>query len=111
VLESVRFGMHLVERQPEHVHEIAFEQAVVAQDLERRQASAVRETTPRYGAARPGRARRDASSSPSPRARSRAFARRVRMWSPARPRLERVDRLQVVLDGAGQQDELAVATD
>ena len=43
VLEELRLGVHLVEREPEPIDEVALEQAVVPQDLERAAPSLVGE--------------------------------------------------------------------
>ena len=50
VLEQLGLGVHLVEREPEAVHEVELEQAVVAEDLERAAPARSVSTTPRYGA-------------------------------------------------------------
>ena len=100
---QVCLGVHLVEREPEPVDEVALEQAVVAKHLERAAASllgqrdsAVRRALdePELGEALRHRGRRRCADA-HPR------GERGRRHALARG-LEGVDRLQVVLDGDGQ---------
>ena len=50
MLEAFRLRVHLVEREPEPVGEVALEQAVMAEHLECPLPSSSVRTTPRYGA-------------------------------------------------------------
>ena len=100
MLEELGLGVHLVERQAEAIDEVTLEQAVVPQHLERVRAARVREgdasirkslDQPQLVEALGHRRRRG-------RADVHAAGERGRR-DPLARRLERVDRLQVVLDG------------
>ena len=103
VLEQLRLGVHLVEGEPEPVDEVALEQTVMAQHLERPEAALLgqRDATigqpldePELVEALGHRGRRRCADAHAPRERGRRDA------LPGG--LEDVDRLQVVLDGDGE---------
>ncbi len=51
VLQELCLGVHLVEREPEPIHEVALEQPVMAEDLERAAASLLRQRDSAVGSA------------------------------------------------------------
>ena len=100
VLEQLRFRVHLVQSQPETIDEVALEQTMVAKHLERATPARLGEPDAAIrhslheaelveALRHRGRGRRAHAHPSRERRRRHAFARRF----------ERVDRLQVVLDG------------
>ncbi len=100
MLEPLRLGMHLVERQAERVREIALEQTVMAEHLERAAASGLREDD---AAIRRTLRKAELCQALHHRGRRRSAdthpvgERGRRHLAPCG--IQRVDRLQVVLNG------------
>jgi FtsP/CotA-like multicopper oxidase with cupredoxin domain len=108
VLEELRLGMDLVEREPEAIDQVALEQPVMPEDLERAQPTCVgegdapvRESLDEAELVEALR-HRGGGRGADPHA-----ARKSRRRDALARGLERVDRLQVVLDGDGEIRGLA----
>jgi Multicopper oxidase len=103
VLEELRLGVHCVEREPQAVDEVALEQPVMTEDLERATPARVGE-----GDAPVREPLDEAELVEALRHRGRGgsadphAARESRRRDALTCRLEAVDRLQVVLDGDGE---------
>ena len=100
VLEELRLGVHLVERQPEPIDEVALEQTMVAKHLERATPPGIgeRDSTIRHSLDEAELVEALGHRGRRRRAHAHPLRERRRRHALARG-LEGVDRLQVVLDG------------
>ena len=104
VLEPLGLGMHLVPREPERLHQVELEQAVVADDLERRLRARVGQRDAVVRLVAHESHAREALDHRGRRGGGHAEALGERARSHAAGAIQHPDRLQVILDGLGHDE-------